>query len=478
MNIPKLFLSYCWSTPDHEQWVVSLANELTQAGISVVFDKWDLREGHDAVAFMEKMVTDESITKVAMVCDKVYAEKADGRRGGVGTETQIISREVYESTDQNKFVAVIAERDSSGAPFLPTYYKSRIYIDLSDTSNFAENFEKLVRWVFDRPLYVRPQLGTPPSFVTESEAFSLGTSSLAKRAIEGVKAYKGFAKGALEEYLTTFAANLERLRITDKSAALDEQVVSKVDAFEASRNEFIQVLTAFVQYGQSGSFSPVLHRFLESVLALYERPEEQSSGQEDEFDQFKFIGHELFLYALAIFLRNQEFESAGTLLSQPYYSISRARSHGDSVSSFTAFRAYIRSLESRNKRLGLRRLSLRADMLEKRSKSSGFPFQAVMQADFVCFMRAALDANSQYDGWWPETLLYSRHNYGAFEVFARAISSAHLKRVLPLLGVSSLEPIKAKLDEFAIDKRSLPSWDFQSFSPSTLMAFDRLGAKA
>ena len=24
MSSPKLFVSYCWSTPDHEQWVIDL----------------------------------------------------------------------------------------------------------------------------------------------------------------------------------------------------------------------------------------------------------------------------------------------------------------------------------------------------------------------------------------------------------------------------------------------------------------------
>lgn len=477
MSSPKLFLSYCWSTPDHEQWVVDLATELAQTGVEVVFDKWDLREGHDAIAFMEKMVTDPTITKVVMVCDRVYAEKADGRRGGVGTETQIISREVYEKTDQNKFVALIAERDESGAPFLPTYYKSRIYIDLSDAANYAENFEKLVRWAFDRPLYVRPQLGKPPAFVTESDAFSLGTSSIAKRAIEGIKSDKAFAKGAFEEYLSTFSANLDQLKIDDKSGELDEQVILKIDSFEPSRNEFIHVLTAIVQYGAPGYSHIAVHKFLESLLPRYERSEDQTSWNEDEFDHFKFIGHELFLYSLAIYLRAQDFESAAALLTQPYYSPSRVRSTGASVSSFTAFREYLRSLEHRNNRLALRRLSLRADVLEKRSKSSGIPFQAVMQADFVCFMRAELDGSSGYDRWWPETLLYSRHNYGAFEVFARAVSKTYLTKVLPLLGVSSLEPVKTKLEEFATDKRSLPRWEFQSFSPSALMAFDSLGTK-
>jgi hypothetical protein len=85
---PKLFISYSWSTPEHEQWVLDLATALRESGVDVILDKWDLKEGHDSVSFMEKMVTDPEISKVLIVSDKMYAEKADGRAGGVGTETQ------------------------------------------------------------------------------------------------------------------------------------------------------------------------------------------------------------------------------------------------------------------------------------------------------------------------------------------------------------------------------------------------------
>lgn len=64
---PKLFISYSWSSPDHEQWVLDLATELREDGVDVILDKWDLKEGHDAHAFMEKMVTDPGIKKVALV---------------------------------------------------------------------------------------------------------------------------------------------------------------------------------------------------------------------------------------------------------------------------------------------------------------------------------------------------------------------------------------------------------------------------
>jgi len=36
---PKLFVSYCWSSLEHEQWVLNLATELREAGVDVIFDK-------------------------------------------------------------------------------------------------------------------------------------------------------------------------------------------------------------------------------------------------------------------------------------------------------------------------------------------------------------------------------------------------------------------------------------------------------
>ena len=54
---PKLFVSYSWTSLEHEKRIVELATELRENGIDVIIDKWDLKEGHDANAFMEKMVT-------------------------------------------------------------------------------------------------------------------------------------------------------------------------------------------------------------------------------------------------------------------------------------------------------------------------------------------------------------------------------------------------------------------------------------
>jgi hypothetical protein len=85
---PRVFISYSWTSPNHERWVMDLATQLVESGVDVILDKWNLREGNHAYKFMESMVTDSKVTKVIIVSDKRYAEKADNRKGGLGAESQ------------------------------------------------------------------------------------------------------------------------------------------------------------------------------------------------------------------------------------------------------------------------------------------------------------------------------------------------------------------------------------------------------
>ena len=114
---PKVFISYAWGSKEHDEKVLAFASGLVSNGIDVVLDKWDMTEGNDTYAFMERSVTDPTITNVLMLIDPVYAKKADAHTGGVGTETQIISTQVYQKVDQNKFIPVVFERGEAGGRF-------------------------------------------------------------------------------------------------------------------------------------------------------------------------------------------------------------------------------------------------------------------------------------------------------------------------------------------------------------------------
>ncbi len=83
-----------------------------------------------------------------MICDRAYVAKADGRKGGVGTETQIITPQLFrDNQQQDKYVAVVREHDDEGKPCTPVYFGARIHIDFTDDSEYAAKLEQLVRWV-------------------------------------------------------------------------------------------------------------------------------------------------------------------------------------------------------------------------------------------------------------------------------------------------------------------------------------------
>lgn len=435
MPTPKLFISYSWSNSSHEQWVVELATSLRESGIDVILDKWDLKEGHDAVVFMEKMVSDPEIEKVAIISDRVYSEKADNRKGGVGTETQIISKEVYDNQEQGKFVAIVSEKDERGNPCLPTYYKSRIYIDLSEPDAYAENYEKLLRWVFNKPLYEKPELGKVPAFLSGDSVVSLGTTASFKRAIDAIRNAKTSAPGAIDEFFEVFVNNLERFRIERTKEEYDELVIKNIEDFIPYRNEAIQVFIAIAQYAPSDENITKLHRFLERLIPYMSRPSGETQVSDGIFDNFKFIIHELFLYAIAILLKYERFEQVNYFLQNQYYVSGNSDYGGEVMMDFIVFREHMQSLEHRNKRLELRRLSLRADLLSERCKSSGLEFKHLMQGDFVIFMRAEIEYQSGYSGWWPETLVYLFRFNSAFEIFARASSKKYFDRLKCILSI-------------------------------------------
>ncbi len=476
---PKLFFSYSWSNQEHEKWVINLATELVGNGVDVILDKWRLKEGQDANAFMEKMVTDPEIKKVAMICDQVYAQKADRRSGGVGTETQIISPEIYSKSDQSKFVAVLSEKDETGNPYLPTYYKSRIYIDLSSDELYGSNFEQLLRWIYDKPLYIKPPIGKPPSFLFEENPISLETTTLHRRALDLIRSSKEHAGGALGEYLSTFSHNLEKFRISygkKEVDTFDEKVVDNINKFLPYRNELITLFFTLAQYRNTPEAIQQLHRFFESLIPYMYKLEHITHDRDWDYDNFRFIIHELFLYAVTCLLKYECFSSVSYLLSHNYY-VERNLEYGrNAMVPFTMFRQPVKSLVYRNDRLKLSRLSIQADLLIQRSKASGITDRQLMQTDLVLFIRDAFNSikRGTHQGWSPVTLVYAEDYSGPFEIFARAQSKEYFDRLKCLFDINQKEELAPLFEAFREDKLRVPRWQFSSFEPAVLLGYEKL----
>lgn len=471
----KLFISYSWQPEQHEKWVLELATALRQDGVDVVLDKWDLKEGHDAHKFMERMVSDKKVQKVVIICNKTYVEKADQRAGGVGTETQIITPQIYQKQDQSKFVAVVAECDENGNPYVPVYYQSRIWIDLSAPELYAQNYEQLLRWIYDKPVHIKPSLGKKPSFLNEEEAPKLETAVYFKRAFDFIKYDRPNKFSALNDYLEKFSDSLEQFRIKLSHEDTAEKITENLEQFLPYRNELIELFFVIAQYAPEKDSWKLLHRFFEKVLAYTFRPEHITSHSSWDFDNYKFITHELYLYLQAILLKYELYEAAHYFIINDYYVENSGSETG--MISYDRIRAYLQSLDNLGKQN--RRLSLHADLLEQRAKVSGLDFVYLMQADFTLFLRDVLDAakNDRYQTWWPYSLLYIYDRHKPFEMYARAQSKEYFSKVLKLLGINSKDDFDVLAKVIKEGKIKIPQWEFNSFDLFVLAGYAKLGSK-
>jgi hypothetical protein len=467
---PKLFISYSWSSPDHEKWVLAFAEDLVGQGVDVILDKWHLKPGHDANAFMESMVTDQDVTKVVLICDRKYVEKSNNRSGGAGTEAQIISPELYAKKAQDKFVAVIRERDEMGKAHLPTYYGSRIYFDLSDPATYAKDFENLVRWAWDTPVYRRPEIGKRPAFLSQeagSEALTLGTEIAFRKTIEAIKSGNDIAAPLTADYFEIIASGLDRFRIQMNNSNFDDLVTTSVGNFLPYRNELIEIFVTIARYKPSETMVGAVHKFFEQIIPYMFRPGHVTTWHEEQFDNFVFIVHELYLYALAIFLKYQRFDLAVHLIENEYF-FDYDRTGQSMHPSFFFFRP-MRSFGPRSLRLG--RQSARADLLKERNQASGVDFSYILSADLIMYLRSTRFERTY---WRPETLIWTTFRGATLEMFSRAKSTRYFDRMKRVLGVSDKPELGALLDEIERTPNLLPRWDFDSINPRMLVQFDGL----
>lgn len=474
MTAPKVFVSYSWTSKEHENWVLRLATELRQSGVDSILDKWDLKEGDEANAFMERLVADPEVSKVIIVCDKNYAEKSDNRIGGAGTEAQIISSEIFKSQEQNKFVVVSTETNSDGEPVRPAYYTSRVYIPFLEADRYSENFDQLLRWVFEQPANNRPQLGNKPRYLDqEGQTIVLSTDASCRRAIEAIREEKSSAHALVAEFFELFVDQMENFRLPDGPNFLDDSILQNFEDFLPYRNQFLSVIEALAKFSKTTDTVDNIHKFFELFLPYFYRPEGVTSWNPMQFDNFKFFGNELFLFTISLLLKRERFDLVNVLLERGYYNSNSEFSHTQLLFDFTEFSQFIKVLQYRKEKLGLNRISIHADMIKERCAGSGLSHQDVMQADFILYLRCNVTGGR----WWPINLLYAANWHSdtrPFELFVRSESRTYFQRIVTLIGLENKEVFDDLIAKFASGELKAPRWDFNSVDVPALSNYKKL----
>jgi hypothetical protein len=446
--IPKAFISYSWSSPEHCDVIRSYAERLVGDGVDVILDQWNLSEGQDKYSFMEKMVTDPTVTHVLIFSDAQYAEKADKRKSGVGTESQIISEEVYGKVDQNKFIPLVCgwQENEEQEPCLPIFLKSRKWIDFSTPEQINANWEQLLRVLHGKPQYVKPELGKPPVYIVEdNNRPSLPTIGKFNSLREALMQSKQAVQLYRDDFLNSVIDYTDSLRVRESLGknieSIEERVLNDFHSLLPLRDQIVDWLLLEMALPDAGKKGDLLVNFLERILSLKSRPSEISSWNDSWFDAHGLFAYELFIYFIAVLIRVDCSPLVRELTSANYMSLDSPP--GRELVRFDDFWGYSSLLQERSRRLQKNRLDAVADIIRERATRKDIPFLEIMQAELIIFLCAALETRK----WYPHTLVFASHYTPRFPLFVRAVSRKGFERIQVMTGIASATELRERLSQ-------------------------------
>ncbi len=156
MTKVKAFVSYCWESRDHRDWVRKFADRLWANGIEVTLDQWHLRLGDSITEFIETAVRASDF--VLCVCTPNYRQRSNERKGGVGYEQDIMSAELLVKRNHRKFIPVLRDGDWSNAA--PSWLAGKFGANLRGDPYEEAEYQHLVDTLLGNA--PKPPSGTAP----------------------------------------------------------------------------------------------------------------------------------------------------------------------------------------------------------------------------------------------------------------------------------------------------------------------------
>lgn len=436
----KIFVSYSWHPEENKIRVQQLARRLMSDGVDVILDVWSLKDGQDKYVFMEKMVTDPDINKVLIICNKDYAEKADNRKGGVGTESTIMSDEIYSKAEQTKFLPIVFEKGDDGMIYKPHFLKSRIHIDMSSDDCYEMGYEQLLRDIFDKPLIKKPALGSMPAFLETDEPILLSTAK-EQRLLKVKNEESSSFKDWVERYFEKLIASLDQFKISFRGGNIKDlvdQIEKSIDSMQMVNNDFINFLETVSTNEECKGEQFV--DFFENLLQYYEDNNialaTSNSVSYLVNDNYRFFNYELFLSFAAIILKHQRFDIIRDVVSADFCILSNRIGREVMPLNYVEFQKYNYTLDRFKKNLRNSNLISEAATLLK-SKMDGKLFEEMVEADILLYYLSLVYVKTEelYDTWYPELSIYN----SSFTILPKLASSRYFEKTKILFGVDDKE---------------------------------------
>jgi hypothetical protein len=423
---------------------------------------------------MERMVTDPEITHVLVICDRAYSEKADAKRAGVGTESQIIPKEVYEKVRQSKFIPIACEFSENGEPFLPVFIGSRMWINFSSSEAANENWEQLVRALYGKPAYQKPSVGAAPAYITSEDSTpsnpATGKFGAFKHALLNNSRSLGVYRADFLSACFSYADAL-RVRTEPDLESLASKIVQDCEKLRGVRNLIVDWVLLEGRTGSTAEFQDALLEFLEALRELKSRPAEMNSWHDSYFEAHAVFVYETFLYLVAALLKTGCHETLHEVFTSHYIRPKTERYSDAKLDDFRCFLGYSETLQQVLAPPGRKLISPAAELIKRQADRQDLPFSSVMEAELLVLLMSFVLPDVR---WYPQTLHYASQSEFPFSV--RATRHRDFLKLSKVTGVQDADTLR-KLAAEGYERCGVDRWyDFAMMSGTfwTLMNMDKL----
>lgn len=447
MENPKVFISYSWHPKENQIRVQQLAERLFSDGVHCVMDIYDLKDGQDKNKFMEQMVNDPSVNKVLLICNKEYAEKANARKGGVGIESTIVSEDIYSNAEQTKFIPIVFEYAADGKPCVPTFVKSRIFIDLSTSEKYAEGYDQLLRDIYDKPLHKRPVLGNMPSYLKEDKPAFLPTAHKVETIKQAILTGSSTVKTLIQDYLDLFLQLVPTYKIpqeTFTSQTFIAKIEEGINQLLPLRDDFISFIQtiAKTKYCTADLLVDFIERYLQSLEDNNINLCEGTHLDTLIFDHIRYFNYEWFLYLSRVLVNSERFDVLHDIVKSHYCVIRKGYMRNMAEEkSFMRFQTYNYTLNQYKRSNSNGRISIVADTVY--NNATKLPYDEIVSTDVLLFYLSLLypSKNDLEYYWYPDCSIYNH----CVAVLPRMVSKRYFEKAKVLFEANTVDEYKEKV---------------------------------